>query len=206
MEDVLDVYERPYDPARPVVCLDETSVQLVSHTRTPLPPAPGQPAREDYEYRRQGVANVFMCTEPLAGVRQVTVTARRTMTDWAAVVRRLVDEDYPQAERLVLVMDNLNTHRLASLYQAYPAAEAHRLARKLEIHYTPTHGSWLNMAEIELSVLTRQCLRRRLGSRERLQAEVAAWQTRRNAAKAGILWHFTTADARSKLPHLYPAI
>lgn len=206
MEDVLDVYERPYDPARPVVCLDETSVQLVSHTRTPLPPAPGQPAREDDEYRRQGVANLFVCTEPLAGVRQVTVTARRTMTDWAAVVRQLVDEDYPQAERIVLVMDNLNTHRLASLYQAVPAAEAHRLARKVEIHSTPTHGSWLNMAEIELSVLTRQCLRRRLGSRERLSAEVAAWQTRRNALKAGIVWHFTPADARTKLCHLYPAI
>ena len=204
MEEVLDVYERPYDAARPVVCMDETSCQLVSHTRTPLLPAPGQPARVDYEYRRQGVANVFVFTEPLAGWRRVNVTARRTKTDWAEAVRILVDERYAAAERVVLVLDNLNTHTIASLYQAFPPTEAHRLARKLELHYTPKHGSWLNMAEIELSVLTRQCLRRRLGSRDRLTQEVLAWQTQRNHHKAGIVWQFTTPDARTKLRHLYP--
>ena len=205
MEDVLDVYERPSDPARPVVCMDETSAQLVSHTRTPVPPAPGRPARADYEYRREGVANLFLFTEPLAGWRDVTVTDRRTKADWAEAVRALLDGRYAAAERVVLVMDNLNTHGVASLYQAFPAAEAHRLARKLEIHHTPKHGSWLNMAEIELSVLTRQCLRRRLGSRDRLAHETQAWQTRRNHDKAGIIWQFTTEDARVKLRHLYPA-
>jgi hypothetical protein len=204
MEDVLDVYERPYDPVRPVVCMDETSTQLVSHTRMPVPPAPGQPARVDYEYRRAGVANLFVFTEPLVGWRRVSVTARRTKTDWAEAVRTLLDEQYAAAERVVLVLDNLNTHTVASLYQAFPAAEAHRLARRLELHYTPKHGSWLNMAEIELSVLTRQCLRRRLGSADRLTQETAAWQTRRNANRAGIVWQFTTADARTKLRHLYP--
>lgn len=206
MEDVLDVYERPYDPARPVVCMDETSSQLVSHTRTPVPPAPGRPARADHEYRREGVVNLFLFTEPLAGWRSVSVTARRTKTDWAEAVRARVDGRYPDAERVVLVMDTLNTHTVASLYQAFPAAEAHRLARTLEIHYTPKHGSGLNMAEIELSVLSRQCLRRRLGSPERLARETDAWQTRRNQDHAGTHWQFTTTDARTTLRHLYPAV
>jgi hypothetical protein len=206
MEDVLDVYERPYDALRPVVCMDETSKQLVSHTRTPIPATPSHPALVDHEYRREGVANLFLFVEPLAGQRHVTVTAHRTKTDWAHAVREVVDGCYPDAERVVLVLDNLNTHTIAALYEAFPAAEAHRLARRLELHYTPKHGSWLNMAEIELSVLTLQCLKRRISSTPRLSAEVAAWQHQRNACAATITWHFTTADARLKLRHLYPAL
>jgi hypothetical protein len=206
MEDVLDVYTRPYDPRYPQVCLDETSRQLLAEVTPPLPMVPGHSAKEDYEYERQGVVNLFLVCEPLRGWREVMVSDRRTRIDWAHCIQELVDVHYPDAEKIVLVQDNLNTHTPASLYEAFPPAEARRLADKLDLHYTPKHGSWLNMAEIELSVLTRQCLRRRLGSRERLQAEVAAWQTRRNAAKAGILWQFTTTDARTKLTHLYPAI
>ena len=206
MEDVLDVYHRPYDPARPVVCLDETSRQLLAEARSPLPPAPGRPARHDPEYVRGGVANLFLVCEPLRGWRQVRVSDQRTRLDFAHCVRELVDVHYPDAERIVLVLDQLNTHSPASLYEAFPPAEAKRLADKLEIHYTPKHGSWLNMAELELGVLQRQCLDRRLADRATLEREVAAWVRRRNAAEAAIDWRFTTADARIKLTRLYPAV
>lgn len=205
MEDVLDVYTRPYDPRRPQVCLDETSRQLLGEVTPPLPAAPGRPAREDYEYARGGVCNLFLVTEPLRGWRHVTVSDRRTRRDFADVIKELVDVHYPEAERIVLVLDNLNTHTPASLYDAFPPAEAKRLADKLELHYTPRHGSWLNMAEIELSVLARQCLDRRLPNQPTLTAEVAAWEDARNAATRPIAWRFTTADARIKLKHLYPS-
>lgn len=204
MEDTLEVYTRPFDPARPQVCLDEKGLQLVSDTRVPLPAGPAQRAREDFEYKRAGAANVFMLYEPLAGVRHALVRERRTAVDFAHVIKTLCDELYPAAEKIVLVMDQLNTHSLASLYQAFPPAEARRLARRLEIHHSPKHGSWLNMAEIELSVLTRQCLRRRVPSQEVLAREVAAWQTERNAVASQIDWRFTTEDARIKLASLYP--
>ena len=185
MEDVLDVYTRPYDPRRPLVCLDETSRQLLAEVTPPLPVAPGRPARDDYEYVRNGVGNVFLVCEPLRGWRQVTVSERRTRIDWAHCIKELVDVHYPDAERIVLVQDNLNTHTPASLYEAFQPAEAKRLADKLEIHYTPKHGSWLNMAEIELSVLAGQCLDRRLADRATLEREVAAWQAARNGAGRG---------------------
>jgi hypothetical protein len=205
MEDVLDVYERPFDPARPVVCLDETSRQLLADARPPLPPAPGRPARHDPEYVRGGVANLFLVTEPLRGWRSVLVSDQRTRLDFARCVKELVDVHYPAAERVVLVLDQLNTHSPASLYAAFPPAEAKRLADRLEIHHTPKHGSWLNMAEVELAVCQRQCLRQRFGDRPALAAEVAAWAARRNAAGAAVDWRFTTADARIKLKRLYPA-
>jgi hypothetical protein len=204
MEDVLDVYVRPYDPRFPQVCLDELSTQLLVDSRSPLPVAPGRPAREDYEYVRHGTANCFMLSEPLRGWRDVLVTERRTKVDWAECIRLLVDVYYPAAERIVLVQDNLNTHSPASLYEAFPPAEAKRLADRLELHPTPKHGSWLNMAEIELSVLARQCLDRRLADRATLATEVAAWVSARNAAGAAVDWRFTAADARIKLKHLYP--
>jgi len=206
MEDVLDVYHRPHDPARPVVCLDETSRQLLAEGRAPLPPAPGRPARHDPEYVRGGVVNLFLVTEPLRGWRQVRVSDRRTRLDWAHRVRELVDAHYPDAEKVVLVLDQLNTHSPASLYEAFPPAEAKRIADRLELHHTPKHGSWLNMAELELSALQRQCLDRRLADRATLDAEVAAWVRRRNAAEATTDWRFTTADARIKLKRLYPAV
>ena len=206
MEDVLDVYARPYDPRCPQVCLDETSKQLVGETRTPVPASPGHPAREDDEYERKGVANLFMLTEPLRGWRQVIVTEQRTAVDFAYVIQELVDVHYPHAERIVLVMDNLNTHAPASLYAAFPPAEAKRLADKLEIHYTPKHGSWLNMAKIELSVLTRQCLDPCIADKPLLKGAVAMWQAARNRAGTAIDWRFTTADARIKLKRLYPSI
>ena len=205
MEDVLDVYERPADPAHPVVCLDETSRQLLADARPPRPPVPGHPARSDPEYRRGGVANVFLVTEPLRGWRAVLVGAQRTRLDFAACVKELLDVHYPDAERVVLVMDQLNTHSPASLYAAFPPDEARRLAARLEVHHTPRHGSWLNVAEIELAVLQRQCLARRLPDRETMAREVAAWATRRNTAHAAVDWRFTAADARSKLKHLYPS-
>jgi hypothetical protein len=205
MEDVLDVYTRPYDPRRPQVCMDEISTQLLRDTRAPLPLQPGQAAREDYEYERGGVVNLFLFCEPLAGQRWADATERRTRADWAQQIKALVDVRYPDAERIVLVMDNLNTHSPASLYEAFPPAEAKRLADKLEIHHTPKHGSWLNMAEIELSVLRRQCLDRRLPDIAALQAEVTAWQDRRNADRRPIEWRFTADDARIKLRRLYPA-
>jgi len=206
MEDVLDVYQRPHDPKRPQVCLDEASKQLIGETRTPLLCAPGQPARVDYEYVRNGTANLFMIFEPLAGRRHVKVTRRRTKKDWACCVKELVDQMYPLAERIVLVMDNLNTHGPASLYEAFEPAEAKRIADKLEIHYTPKHGSWLDMAEIELGILSRQCLDRRIDNIEELTAEVSAWETSRNAATTRVNWRFTTTDARVKLKRLYPSI
>ena len=206
MEDVLEVYQRGYDPRRPVVCLDETSKQLVAEARRPVPAAPGRPERVDYEYERNGTANLFLVTEPLVGQRTVTVTERRTAVDFARVIRDLVDRQYPGAERVVLVMDNLNTHRAASLYEAFEPAEARRLAEKLEIHYTPKHGSWLNVAEIELGILSRQCLDRRIESAEELRKEVRAWQRSRNGACGTVDWQFTTKHARIKLKRLYPSI
>jgi len=206
MEDVLDVYQRPADPTHPVVCLDETSRQVLAEVRDPLPAAPGRAARHDPEYARNGVVNVFLVSEPLRGWRQVCLSERRTRIDWAHCVQDLVDVHYPDAKRIVLVMDQLNTHSPASLYEAFPPAEAKRLADKLEIHHTPKHGSWLNMAEIELSVLARQCLNRRLGDRVTMEREVAAWVTARNAAATTIDWQFTTVDARIKLKRLYLAI
>jgi DDE superfamily endonuclease len=206
MEDVLDVYQRPYDPKRPQLCLDEASKQLLADARPSLPPAPGQPERVDYEYVREGTANLFLVTEPLRGWRHVTVTDQRRRVDFAPVIRELVDVHYPEAERIVLVLDNLNTHTPASLYEAFPPAEAKRLADKLEIHYTPKHGSWLNMAELELSVLARQCLAERIPAKATLIEQVVAWEEQRNQHSARIDWRFTTADARIKLKRLYPTI
>ncbi len=205
MEDSLGVYTRPHDPARPVVCLDETSRQILAEVRPPLPVTAGKPAREDPEYVRHGVANLFLLCEPLRGWREVVVSDRRTRLDWAACVKTLVDVHYPHAEQIVLVMDSLNIHSPASLYEAFPPAEAKRLADRLEIHHTPKHGSWLNMAEIELGILQRQCLDRRLGDQTTLTREVVAWVAARNAAVQRIDWRFTTADARIKLKRLYPA-
>ncbi len=204
MEDVLDVYERPHDPSFPVVCLDEASKQLVGEARDPLPPAPGHPAKHDAEYVRNGTANLFMVTEPLAGWRQVTVTDTRTRVDFAHVVRDLADGRYRYAAKVVLVMDNLNTHGVASLYEAFPPAEAKRIADRLEIHHTPKHGSWLNVAEVELAVLARQCLGRRIAGKPALATEVGVWECDRNTAGSGVDWRFTAADARIKLKRLYP--
>jgi hypothetical protein len=206
MEDVLDVYHRPYDPARPVVALDEASKQLVGEAVQPLPPEPGRPERFDYEYVRNGTANLFMLSEPLAGWRHVMVTERRTAKDFAEAVRWLAEDVYPDADRVVLVMDNLNTHKLASLYEAFEPEQARRIAERIEVHHTPKHGSWLNVAEIELSVLARQCLDRRIPDRATLAREVAAWAAERNAALAGAIWRFTAADARIRLKKLYPTI
>jgi DDE superfamily endonuclease len=206
MEDVLEVYTRPYDPQRPVVCLDEASKQLVAETRVPIPAAPGKLARIDYEYERKGTANLFMVFEPLAGQRRVTITERRTAIDFAHVIRDLVEAYYPQADTIVLVMDNLNTHKPAALYEAFEPAEARRLLERLEMHHTPKHGSWLNMAETELSVLATQCLDRRIPDQEPLTREVAAWERQRNTAECRIDWQFTTQDARIKLKRLYPSI
>jgi hypothetical protein len=206
MEDVLEVYHRPYDEKRPLVCLDEASKQLICETVQPLPAEPGQPERFDYEYVRHGTANLFMISEPLLGWRAVQVTERRTAKDFAEVLRWLVEDVHDEAEKIVVVMDNLNTHKLASLYEAFPAEQARRIAEKLEIHHTPKHGSWLNMAEIELSVLARQCLDQRIESREKLREEVAGWELDRNEQQVEIKWQFTTADARIKLHRLYPVI
>jgi hypothetical protein len=206
MEDVLEVYHRPYDPRRPQVCLDEASKQLVGEVVQPLPPEPGRPQRFDYEYARNGTANLFMVSEPLLGWRAVHVTERRTAVDFAEVLRWLAEDVHPDAERVVLVMDNLNTHKLASLYEAFEPDRARRIAEKFEVHHTPKHGSWLNVAEIELSVLARQCLDRRLGSAEELRREVAAWEGERNGRAVEVRWRFTTADARIKLHRLYPSL
>jgi hypothetical protein len=207
MEQVLNVYKRPYDPRRPVVCMDEQPKQLISERSAPLLAAPGRPARIDYEYVREGVTNVWMFVEPLGGWRDVPVTATKTAVDWAHQVRRLVDQPrYAAAARITLVCDNLNTHTLASLYQAFPPEQAARVADKLELVHTPKHGSWLNVAESELSVLTRQSLGRRIGSQAEVETESAAWTVDRNERQIGVDWHFTTADARLKLKHLYPKI
>ena len=206
MEDVLDVYHRPYDAKRPVVALDEASKQLVGEVVQPLPPEPGQPERFDYEYVRNGTANLFMLSAPLVGWRHVEVTDRRTAQDFAEVLRWLAEDVYPEAEQIVLVMDNLNIHKLASLYEAFEPEQARRLAERFEVHHTPKHGSWLNVAEIELSVLSGQCLDRRIDTAEKLQREVAAWEEDRNERQVGVNWQFTTADARIKLRKLYPVI
>lgn len=206
MEDVLAVYHRPYDPAYPVVCMDESSKQQIKEVRPPIPAASGRPERYDTEYERNGVSNLFLFFEPLRGWRHLEVTDQRTAVDWAHQVQQLVDVHYPDAERITLVMDNLNTHTPASLYKAFAPAEAHRIRQRLEIHYTPKHGSWLNMAEIEFSVLSKQCLDRRLPDQATLREEVAAWEAERNAAGTAMQWRFTTADARIKLRRLYPSI
>jgi hypothetical protein len=201
---VLDTYEKPRDPDRPLVCLDETSKQLVIETRAPIPAKPGQPARHDYEYKRNGVAHIFMMFSPLEGWRRVKVTDRHAAADYGQVLKELSDTHFPSAEKIVLVQDNLSTHTAASLYAAFPAAEARRLAKRFEWHYTPKHGSWLDMAESELAVLTTQCLRRRIPNKQALQREVAAWQDHRNKHHAKADWQFTTDDARLKLKRLYP--
>jgi len=206
MENVLEVYHRPYDPNFPVVCMDETSKQLIGEVSVPMGVLPGQPACLDYEYVRRGTANLFMFTEPLAGWRHVVVTRQRTAIDWAVQVRDLLDVHYPQVKRVTLVLDNLNTHTEASLYQAFEPAEARRLMARLELVHTPKHGSWLNIAETELGVLGRQCLARRIGEIEELICETAAWEQDRNASQTGVDWQFTTADARVKLKRLYPKV
>jgi len=206
MEDVLDTYARPPDPARPVVCVDEGGKQLNGDVREPLPVRPGAPAKQDHEYERGGMANLFMAFAPLAGRRHVEVTERKTAADFARFLRSVSDAWYPAAERIVLVCDNLNTHTPASLYEAFEPAEARRLAGRFEWHHTPKHGSWLNMAEMELSVVARQCLDRRIPDLATLRREVAAWQAERNAAVVKVDWQFTTADARIKLKKLYPTV
>lgn len=205
MEDVLEVYHRPYDPRYPVVCLDEKPVQLLADVREPLAAAPGRPRRQDHEYQRHGMANVFCALEPLAGWRRLQVTDRRTMKDWARFVKDLLDGPYRDARKMVLVMDQLNTHSPASLYEAFEPAEARRLAERLEIHHTPRHGSWLNMAEIELSVLGKR-LKQRVGQRERLAEVCRALARERNRSQAGVDWRFSTAEARIRLKRLYPTI
>lgn len=207
MEQVLEVYKRPYDARFPVVCMDEQPKQLIAEVSAPIPVAPGQPARIDYEYVREGMCNVWMFVEPLGGWRDVPVTQTKTAVDWAQRVKRLVDHPrYTQAERITLVSDNLNTHHLASLYQAFEPAEALRIARKLDMVHTPKHGSWLNVAESELSVLTRQCLDGRIPALEIVADEAQAWSHERNTKKSGVDWQFTTDDARVKLKHLYPKV
>jgi hypothetical protein len=206
MEDVLDLYHRPYDPLRPQVCLDEASKQLISETRPSIPPQPGRVRRVDAEYHRNGTASVFMMTVPLEGKRHVRVREHRKREDFAEVVRELCDELYPEAEKIVLVMDNLNTHNTASLYEAFKPQEARRLAERLEIHYTPKHGRWLNMAEIELSILSRQCMDDYFETQEQLAEQIVTWERSRNENNVGIDWRFTTADARIKLKRLYPSI
>ena len=206
MEDILEVYHRPLDPKRPLACMDELPYQLISETRTPLPPRPGQTQCCDYEYKREGVVNIFMVFAPLLGQRWTRVTKRRTYKDWAYLVRDIVDVLFPDAEQVILVMDNLNTHVGGALYEAFPPDEARRILNKLEIHYTPKHGSWLNMAETELSVLSRQCLDRRIATQQFLEREVSTWNRERNASATTVDWQFTTADARIKLKRLYPVI
>lgn len=206
MEDVLEVYQRPYDAAAPVVCMDEKSIQLLKETRLPIAAKPGRAKRVDYEYERNGTANIFLFCEPLKGWRQTKVTGRRTKLDWARAVRDLLDGRYAEAKTVVLVLDNLNTHGIGSLYEAFPPAEARRLAQRLEIHYTPKHGSWLNIAENELSALTRQCLSRRIGTIEQMTSEVAAWDEARNRDGVHVNWRFSIEQARIKLRHVYPQL
>jgi DDE superfamily endonuclease len=204
MEDVLDVYARPLDAGRPVVCMDEKPYQLLAHARDPIPAAPGRDRKEDSEYVRHGTCSIFVWIQPLAGRRRVDARPRRTRIDWAAEIDHLLTVDYPDAESVVLVMDNLNTHTLGSLYEAFEPVKARSLAARLEIHHTPTHGSWLNIAEIELAALTRQCLDRRIEDLDLLNHELAAWQESVNADQRQVDWHFTTSDARTRLRHLYP--
>jgi transposase len=206
MEDILSVYKRDFNPAEPLICMDETSRQLVKETRRAIPAKAGRPARYDYEYDRNGVCNLFMFFEPLGGKRHVSLTDRRTKVDWAMQIKELLDVHYRSAEKVTLVMDNLNTHTGASLYEVFEPHEARRLLDRLDIHYTPKHGSWLNMAEIELGVLTRQCLNRRIPDKQTLSAEVAAWEHRRNTSEVSVNWRFTTTEARIKLKRLYPTL
>jgi len=206
MEEVLDIYKTPYDPQRPQVCMDEMSTQLIGEVRAPLAAKPGNTLKYDTEYKRNGTANIFIAFEPLAGQRHTKVTAQRTKVDWAHFIQELVDLHYPHVEKIRLVMDNLNTHTKASLYEAFDPTEAKRIADKLEIHYTPKHGSWLNMAEIELSHLSRQCLGGRIAAKATLRKKVQAWNTQRNEKHAKAHWQFTTDDARVKLRRLYPIV
>jgi hypothetical protein len=206
MEDVLDVYSRPYDPKFPVVCMDESSMQLIGEVHEPIPAAPGHPVLMDDEYVRKGVANIFIEVEPLGGRRKVKITETRKRIDWALFTREMLEERYPDAEKVIFVMDNLNTHNMASLYTAFPPEEAKRLADRLEIHYTPKHGSWLNIAEIELSVLKRQCLVGRIDCIEKVRTKVAVWNTDRNNRETNVDWQFGTNDARRKLKRLYPKL
>jgi len=206
MEDVLALYQEPYDATRPVVCMDETNKQLVGETRTPMAAGPGRPRRIDYEYERRGTADVFLFTEPLGNWRCVDITESRTRVDWAQQIKNLVDVYFPEATTVRLVMDNLNTHTIGSLYEAFPPEEARRIAEKLELHYTPKHGSWLNVAEIELRVLTVQCLSRRIADVATLRREVQAWQSARNTSGAHVDWQFRSEDARVHLKQLYPRI
>lgn len=206
MEDVLEVYQRSFADDEVLVCMDETSKQHIKETRTPLPTQPGEVARYDFEYERAGVSNLFMMSAPLEGWRHVKVTDRHTKVDWAVLIRELVDEHYPEKRKIVLVMDNLNTHKPSSLYEAFEPEEARRIAERLEIHYTPKHGSWLNMAEIEIGVMTRQCIDRRVENQETLRSEIDAWQRQRNKEGIQVNWRFTTKDARIKLRSLYPSI
>lgn len=206
MEDILDLYAAEHTPEEPMICMDEASKQLLRDERSAEPMAPGRPAREDYHYERRGVQSIFMFFDPLRGWRRTSCRESRTRVDWAEEIRRLLDEDYPHARKVKLVCDNLNTHDIASLYAAFPAAEAHRLRQRLEIHYTPRSGSWLNVAEIELGVLSRQRLDRRIGSAPELEHELAAWEAQRNTDASVVKWRFTTADARIRLRHLYPQL
>jgi hypothetical protein len=206
MEDILDVYHRPYDPQYPVVCMDESSKQLIGEVRVPIPVAPGRPALQDDEYVRNGVAEIFIEVEPLAGRRHVDVTKRRTKVDWAHFINAMLNERYRKAKKVILVMDNLNTHSISSLYETFPPEEAKCLADRLEIHYTPKHGSWLNIAEIELSVLKSQCLERRIPDIEMMREEIRSWEKYRNNRKSKVNWQFTTKNARIKLKRLYPKL
>ena len=206
MEDVLEVYQRSYGPGEVLVCMDETSRQQVKETRRTLPARPNEPERYDYEYERNGVSNLFMLFAPVEGWRHVTVTDRHTKIDWAQLIKELVDKHYPDRDKIILVMDNLNTHKLGSLYEAFEPAEARRITERLEIHYTPKHGSWLNMAEIEIGVMNRQCLNRRIPDQRTLRREINGWQKKRNGKEIRVHWRFTTADARIKLKSLYPSL
>lgn len=206
MEDVLGIYTKPYNEKYPVVCMDESSKQLVKETRIPIPVSPGKPERYDAEYERKGTCNIFLNFEPLKGKRRLKITEQRTKKDWAHFIKELVDEDYPHAEKIILVMDNLNTHAGSSLYEAFAPIEAKRILDKLEIHYTPKHGSWLNMAEIEFSHLSRQCLGRRIPDKETFIREISAWNKQRNEENVAVDWQFTTSDARIKLKKLYPVL
>jgi hypothetical protein len=206
MEDVLEIYRLPYDPKCPVLCMDEQPIQLVKETRLPLPAKPGHPEAIDYEYERNGTATIFLFTEPLAGWRKVVVSERRTAIDWARQIQQLLDQDYAQCNKVILVCDQLNTHQLASLYKAFAPSTARQLVERLDIHYTPKHGSWLNIAENELSALTRQCLNRRIPDRQTLEHETTAWYLHRNQAQKSVDWQFTTVDARIRLKRLYPQI
>jgi hypothetical protein len=206
MEDVLEVYSRPYDPQKPVICMDEMHKQCIEEIRKPIPASPGNPERYDSEYERNGGINIFLASEPLKGCRVISVTDRRTKIDWACFIKDLVDNQYANVDKILLIMDNLNTHTLGSLYEAFEPQEARRLIDKLEIHHTPKHGSWLNVAEIELSVLSRQCLNRRISNKETYEREIENWNSDRNHQQIGVEWHFTTKDARVKLKRLYPKI